>query len=75
MTHRIIKHDCVQLATSSAPGADRSLSASTPGQRIQASQKGVRLIHKDQDVRAIEITCACGGVTVIELQYPADPAQ
>ena len=32
-------------------------------------QKGVRLVQVDGRVQAIEVTCACGEVMVIEIEY------
>jgi hypothetical protein len=33
--------------------------------------KGVRLLERDGRVHSIELTCACGEVSVIELEYAA----
>jgi hypothetical protein len=30
---------------------------------------GVRLVHVDGQVQAVEVTCRCGDVSVIELEY------
>jgi hypothetical protein len=37
----------------------------------------VRLLRADGLVHAIEVTCACGAVTVVELEYPegTEPAR
>ncbi len=41
---------------------------------VQCSdQKQVQLLEDEGVVRAIELTCSCGEVTVIELEY-TDPA-
>lgn len=65
MTHQIIKRAHVQVGqtASHTHGARR-------GQSLEA--QGVRILRDGEDVRAIEITCACGEVTVVELQYPTD---
>jgi hypothetical protein len=67
MTHQIIKRAHVQVgqATSHTHGVSRGA-----GQSLEA--QGVKLLRDGDDIRAIEITCACGEVTVVELQYPTD---
>ena len=69
MTHQIIKraHVHVGQPTSHASGVGRG-----HGQTLAA--QGVKLLREGDDVRAIEITCACGEITVVELQYPTDPS-
>jgi hypothetical protein len=68
----IIKRKAVRLdERPHVPGA----SAPFPGGRC-APLPGARLLRADGVVRAIEVTCACGEVTVLELEYadqPADP--
>jgi len=39
------------------------------------TEKSVRLLEQQGQVRAIELTCDCGEVTVIELQYPDRAAE
>lgn len=34
-------------------------------------EERLRLLRADGLVHAIEVTCACGSVTVVELEYPA----
>lgn len=49
--------------------------ADRPGQRQSASgsrcKKSVRLLRLGAVVQALELTCSCGEVTVVELEYPA----
>lgn len=59
----IIKHHAVRLDPDEAP-------ASALPQRPRAGQKRVELLRVDGRVRALEITCACGEKTVVELDYP-----
>lgn len=75
MTHPIIKRDQVSLRA--APKTQnhaetRVLSGShdhpAPG------EKGVRLLEEDGEVRAIELVCSCGEVTLIQLEYPGQAA-
>jgi hypothetical protein len=37
-----------------------------------AARKGARLIHVDGRLQAIEVTCACGDVMVIEIEYESE---
>ena len=37
----------------------------------RACEQGVRLLREAERVHAIEITCSCGEVTLVELEYPA----
>lgn len=40
------------------------------------AEKSVELAHEGELVRAIQVTCSCGEVTVIELDYPEpEPAR
>jgi hypothetical protein len=41
--------------------------------RDQASESGVRLLSSGGLVHAIEITCSCGEVALVELDYPPAP--
>jgi len=72
MTPTIIKRHRVRdgapapAKVRSTPGAQ---SAAQPG----ASDKSVRLLEQDGRVYAIELTCSCGDVSVIELDYPDEP--
>jgi len=36
-------------------------------------RKSVRLLELEQVVHAIEFTCSCGEVSVVELDYPETP--
>ena len=42
--------------------------------RHSAARKGARLIHVDGRLQAIEVTCACGDVMVIEIEYESEAA-
>jgi len=69
MQHSIIKKELVRLSEAGAPPAPaRGLAA-----RAARHQKGVQLVRVDGRVAALELTCACGERSVIELEYP-DPA-
>jgi hypothetical protein len=35
--------------------------------------KDVRLVVLDGAVRALELTCSCGEVTLVELEFPSTP--
>jgi len=65
----IIKRDRVRMTSAERPHERNR--ARVDGAR--ASEKSVRLLEEQGQVRAIELTCDCGEVTVIELHYP-DPA-
>lgn len=41
--------------------------------QASAHAKHVRLLEHEGRVRAIELTCSCGDVSVIELDYPDAP--
>jgi hypothetical protein len=65
----IIKHASVRL--DAGPSA---VSPALPKNRAsRAGQKHVELLRVDGRVRALEITCACGETTVVELDYADDP--
>jgi hypothetical protein len=59
MPHAIIKNRRVSLST--APVAVRG-------------EKTVELLEDEGVVHAIQLRCACGEITVIELEYGAAPA-
>jgi hypothetical protein len=68
----IIKRNAVRF--DDRPAADGTGPAKQGGRCAPAV--GARLLRADGVVRAIEVTCACGEVTVLELEYadqPADP--
>ena len=66
----IIKKNSVRMADEAsphpAPGA-----APRPG----AHAKRVELLRVGGQVRALEVTCSCGEVTVVELETPPSPSQ
>jgi len=55
-------------------GSVRKLEPGTPQpagpRRVPACRKSVRLLEVEQVVRAIEFTCSCGEVSVVELDFP-----
>ena len=68
----IVKRDQVRLA---APGATP---AGDPEPRPAMPARGrcarsVQLVRVGDDVPALEVRCACGEVTVVELEYEEDP--
>ena len=69
MAGRIIKKGRVQIAEAGVPAPAASA-------RPASDEKPAEItLHKDGDViRAIELTCACGRTTVIECEYPEEPA-
>lgn len=73
-THaHIIKRQRVALGGSATPSAP-----SAPGATGRPSAKKnaeARLLTHDGVVRGVEITCACGEVTVVELTYDAAQAR
>jgi hypothetical protein len=73
MTQPIIKRSRVQQTVGQPAKATPvqlggSASSCAPGERQ------VRLVEEDGRVLGIEITCSCGEVTAVELQYPDGPA-
>lgn len=57
----------------------REIEPGAAGPRPQASrahapagpcEQGVRTLSENGQIHAIEITCSCGEVTVVELEYP-----
>ena len=54
----IIKHRNVRVQASSAPCADG---------------KSVELLRDGDVVRALQVRCSCGEVTVVEFDYPEPP--
>ena len=54
----------------STSGASRAPEASA----AHGGSKQVRLLREEDVVRAVELTCSCGDVTVIELAY-AEPIE
>lgn len=67
----IIKRNAVRLGERAPnPGAPASFSSSRC-----APPTSARLLRADGVVRAIEVTCACGEVTVLELEYDTAETQ
>ena len=75
MTPPIIKREHVRVSAtpSRSPGASSRLLKGV-GEKPRAGESGVRLLHEGEEVCAIEFTCKCGDVTVVELEYPVDSA-
>lgn len=70
----IIKRDRVRLAEGQpAPGAGADAGAGQPARGRHA--KEVELVRIDGEVRAIELRCRCGEVSVIELSYEPQPTE
>jgi hypothetical protein len=68
----IIKREQVQV---DEPGARRP-SRATAGAAAAGSCAGsasARLVRLDEQTQAIEFTCACGEVSLIEIQPPKKP--
>jgi len=62
---RIIKHDAVRRVASEEAAPRVALD---PPQR----EPGVRVLRAGGRVHALEVTCACGETTLIELEYQDD---
>lgn len=70
MQHSIIKKELVRLGEPAASG-DNALArpaAARPGRH----KKAVKLVRVGQRVAALELTCSCGEVSVVEFDYPED---
>ena len=75
MTPPIIKRDQVSLSATPKTSAVTPARVLTDAQdRPAPGEKGVRLLQEDGEVRAIELVCSCGEVTLIELEYPGQAA-
>ena len=59
---KVIKKDHVRL-----DGVDEHRAAT--GCRATERVAGVRLIHLDGRVHSIELTCRCGEVSILEIEY------
>ncbi len=60
----VIKRDHVRLEESASLPVTRQPPGATHG-----PVRGVRLVHVDGRVQAIEFTCRCGEVSLLELEY------
>lgn len=67
MQHKIIKRAQVQLASVQAPRPGVS-GAATPG----TVRKRAALVQDEGRPLAIEVTCSCGEVTLIEIELDAE---
>jgi hypothetical protein len=68
----IIKSRSVR-ATDATSGHDAGGVPAVSSGRKARCQKSARFVRADERVHAIEITCSCGEVTVVELDYPQSP--
>ena len=68
----IIKRRSIQLEPAAPAGSAHAPHVAGRSNARAAAGASARLLRADGVVRAIEVTCACGDVTVIELDY-ADP--
>jgi len=68
----IIKRDHVQVDEPLARRPARAPAAAA-GERACPAGASARLVQLDEHTRAIEFTCACGEVSLIELQPPKTP--
>lgn len=70
----ILKRDQVRvekLATPELGVAQRARSARPADEEPRPEcEKAVRLLTRGDVVQALEVTCSCGEVTVVELEYP-----
>jgi len=70
MPQQIIKRNRVHLGPSErrdGPSDPRLLEDGSPAPC--SGEKGVRLVNEGGRARAIEFTCSCGEVTVVELMF------
>ena len=65
----IIKAAQVQLEGHDVNNFSDTGAASAPAKRARAVQKSARLIEIGGVARAVEVTCACGEVHLIELEF------
>jgi hypothetical protein len=75
MSQPIIKRKRVHVDSSGVQGGSSAIqvlsgddAAPCPG------KKAVRLLNDGSCVRAIEVTCSCGEMTIVELSYSEDEA-
>ncbi len=62
--HSIVKKSFVQV---DSQGAARGGAGSNGASRCK---KSVKLLRIDAGTHALEVTCSCGEVTVVELEHP-----
>ena len=76
----VIKRDQVQVEETRAAPAARPAKTAAPTaaadhvSRVDALRVRVRTLRVEGRVRAIEVTCACGEVSLVELDYAPSPA-
>ncbi|MEQ1893556.1 MAG: hypothetical protein ABL998_13515 [Planctomycetota bacterium] len=68
----IIKREQVKV---DGPGAQRAARTAAPAgsEPACAGAASARLVRLDEHTQAIEFTCACGEVSLIEIQPPKKP--
>ena len=72
MRNTILKRDHVRVLPPLAPAQERrpgARSVSAAGGEEEPCEKRVRPLERDGIVHAVEVTCSCGSVTVVELTY------
>jgi len=73
MPQPIIKRNRVKLSSPDSPtGSSEVRLLKKPDSVAPPGEKAVRLLEEDGRVTAIELTCSCGEVTVVELLYQDD---
>jgi hypothetical protein len=74
----IIKHDRVRVGEPSSttppalPARSAAANAARNGTRCK---KSVQLLREEDVVRAIEMRCSCGEITVVEITYGSQAGQ
>ena len=65
----IVKKQFVQL-----DGQQAGVVPTPERRRSTRCEKSVRLLKLENVARALEVTCSCGEVTVVEIEYPSTHA-
>ena len=66
----VIKKRFVRVQEAAARAHHKDVAPASPGDAAQPTP-GVRLVRVEGQVHALEVTCRCGEVSVIELEYEA----
>ena len=64
----ILKKQFVQLDGDPSPALPRGQAGAGHGR----CRKTVRLLRVEEIVHALELTCSCGEITVVQLEYPQE---
>ncbi len=64
----VIKKERVRVGEAAAHPASTEVHATSSAER-RASAPGVRLVRIDGRIEALEVTCRCGEVSVVEIDY------